>query len=164
VLQRRSRHKRQDTAADHFHRRRYELSEHSIPYYEHIGFDIVSRDDGTSIVRLPYKAQLGNSRAHVHGGALSSLLDVSMSQALRSVLLPSATVMTIDLSVHFLAPARGDIIGHGRVVQCGKTIAFVEASLRDDEQNEVARGQGTFRVRLPRENDQCQEEANSNAQ
>lgn len=139
------------------------MPEHSIPYYEHIGFDIVSRSDGTSVVRLPYKAQLGNSRAHVHGGALSSLLDVSMSQALRSALSPSATIMTIGMSVHFLAPAHGDITGHGRVVQYGKTIAFVEASLRDHEQHEVARGQGTFRIRLDPEGTH-QEQTNSNAQ
>jgi uncharacterized protein (TIGR00369 family) len=54
---------------------------------------------------------------------------------------------TIDLHVSFLAPARpGGFVGKGRVVQLGKTIAFVEGSLFDDQGTLVAKATASARV------------------
>ena len=45
---------------------------------------------------------------------------------------PGFVVPTIDMTTHFLAPARpGRIVGEGAVVKKGRTITFMEGRLRD---------------------------------
>lgn len=119
------------------------------PFYQLLGLEVLEREDGRSAVRLPYRAEFGNSRGDVHGGALSSLMDVTMSQALRSKLSPQAKIATIDLNIHYLAPGRGDVVGHGNVVRLGKSIATVEARIVGPDETCVACGLATFRILSP---------------
>jgi len=54
---------------------------------------------------------------------------------------------TIDLNVSFLAPARpGPLIGEGRVVQLGRTVAFLEGQLLAPDGRIVARATASARV------------------
>jgi len=54
---------------------------------------------------------------------------------------------TASMNVSFLAPARvGALTGEGRVVQLGRTIGFVEASLFHAAGVEVARASATARL------------------
>jgi uncharacterized protein (TIGR00369 family) len=54
---------------------------------------------------------------------------------------------TIDMNVSYLAPARlGLILGEGQVVQLGKTVAFLEASLTDEAGAVIARATSTARL------------------
>jgi uncharacterized protein (TIGR00369 family) len=51
------------------------------------------------------------------------------------------------MTVNFLAPARvGRLIGEAKVVQVGKTVAFIEAKLTDDKGVVVATATSTARV------------------
>ncbi len=55
--------------------------------------------------------------------------------------------VTIALTVNYLGPAKtGSLIGEARVVQLGKTIAFVEASLCDESGRAVARASASVRL------------------
>jgi len=55
--------------------------------------------------------------------------------------------VTIDLSVSFLAAAKpGLLYGEGRVVQRGRTIAFLEARLSDAGGRIVARSTASARI------------------
>ena len=54
---------------------------------------------------------------------------------------------TIDLNVSFLAPARpGPLIGEGRVLQLGRTVAFLEGQLLAPDGRIVARATASARV------------------
>jgi uncharacterized protein (TIGR00369 family) len=54
---------------------------------------------------------------------------------------------TIDMNVSFLAPAKpGRLFGEGRVVQMGKTIAFLEAQLTDANGVVVAKATSSARL------------------
>jgi molybdopterin converting factor subunit 1 len=101
------------------------------------------------LVRIEFQAteQLYNPDGVVQGGFLAAMLDESMGPAAFSALGPGHTVPTLDLNVSFLRPAKaGRLIGEGRVVQAGKTVAFLEGTLTDAEDKVVARATATARV------------------
>jgi uncharacterized protein (TIGR00369 family) len=116
------------------------------PYYLFLGLQVAERSGGRALVRLPHRPDLTNSRGEIHGGAQGSLLDVAMSQALRSVLPPGSKVATISLTVNHLAAGHGSLVAHGRVIKAGRSVATVEGYIEDAQGAKVAWGLGTFRV------------------
>ena len=56
-----------------------------IPFVEMLGFEMVFFDDGQSEIRYTPEAEHMNSFNVTHGGAIMTLLDVSMATAARSV-------------------------------------------------------------------------------
>ena len=61
-------------------------------------------------VRMPYQEQYTNSRGDMHGGAIATLLDVGLSCAARAHDPLRYGVATVDLTIHYLAPAVGDVV------------------------------------------------------
>ena len=53
------------------------------------------------------------------------------------------------MTITYLQPGQGNLIGHGRVVRAGRTIVAVEGTVQDEQGSLVAHGIGTFRI-LPR--------------
>ncbi len=117
------------------------------PYYRFLGLELGERADGRALVRLPHKPELCNSRGEIHGGAQESLLDVVLSQAIRSVLPAGSQVATITLTCNHLAAGHGSLIAYGRVVQAGRSVATAEGHVEDAAGARVACALGTYRVR-----------------
>jgi uncharacterized protein (TIGR00369 family) len=60
---------------------------------------------------------------------------------------PGRLHITTDMDIHFLSPAEpGRIVGRGRAVRVGRTLAFAEASLEDPDGKLLARAQARFSV------------------
>lgn len=116
------------------------------PFYEHLGFRLEALAEGKSVIRLPFRDALGNSRGEVHGGAIATLADGAMSQAIRSNLEPGVAVATISMTLNFLAPAVGELTCRGGVVRGGRSIVFAEAEVIDGSGTLACRATGTFRV------------------
>jgi uncharacterized protein (TIGR00369 family) len=75
------------------------------------------------------------------------MLDDTMGPALAATLGPGLYGTTIDLKVSFLRPATpGRLVGRGRVVHRGSTIAFLAGELLDDAGRVVAVGSATTRI------------------
>ncbi len=72
-----------------------------IPFVEHLGFQMVFFDQGQSEMRFDPKAEHLNSFQVAHGGAIMTLLDVSMATAARSVDKTSG-VVTIEMKTSFI--------------------------------------------------------------
>jgi uncharacterized protein (TIGR00369 family) len=67
------------------------------------------------------------------------MLDDTLGPALVATLPPGQFAPTLELKVNFLRPARpGRLVGTGRVVHRGGTIAFLDGALRDAEDQIVA--------------------------
>jgi len=116
------------------------------PYYEHLGLRLDALADGRSAVRLPFQPHFGNSRGEVHGGAVASLADAAMSQAVRSTVELGAKVATISLTLSYLAPAHGELLARGAVVKGGRSVAFAEAEVTDAKGNAICRASATYRL------------------
>jgi uncharacterized protein (TIGR00369 family) len=91
-----------------------------------------------------------NSFAVTHGGACMTLLDVTMAAAARSVRAEMG-VVTIEMKTSFMQPARGALVGRGRLMHATPTMAFTEGTIYDEEGRACAHATGTFKYvkRLP---------------
>jgi uncharacterized protein (TIGR00369 family) len=123
------------------------------PFYRHLGLELDALADGKSAIRLPFRKEYGNSRGEVHGGAIATLVDAAMSQAVRSTVDLDARVATISMTINYLAPGVGDLLGRGTVTRGGRSLSFVEAEVTDAAGNVVCRATATFRTGAPRTRD-----------
>ena len=122
----------------------------SIPFVEHLGFSLERFEGGQSELRFAPRSEHMNSFAVTHGGACMTLLDVTMAAAARSVR-SEMGVVTIEMKTSFMQPARGALVGRGRLMHATATMAFTEGTIYDEEGRACAHATGTFKYvkRLP---------------
>ncbi|WPB59256.1 PaaI family thioesterase [Xylophilus sp. GOD-11R] len=120
----------------------------AIPFVQHLGIDIARMAEGRCELRLDVRPEHLNSFGVLHGGAIMTLLDVSLAGAARSVQ-PDMGVVTIEMKTTFMQPARGPVSGHGRLMHRTGRMAFVEGTLEDAEGRVCAHATGTFKY-MPR--------------
>lgn len=100
---------------------------------------------GHARARLPWRADLTNSRGVVHGGTMMSVLDFTMSAAARGHQLDLG-MATIDMTTSFLAPGDSDLIIEGKCLRVGASIAFCEGEIRNASGELVAKSSASFKV------------------
>ena len=118
-----------------------------IPFVSHLGFELIRFEDGESTLEFAPRPEHQNSFGVVHGGAVMTLLDVTMATAARSVA-PEMGVVTIEMKTSFMRPTPGDgstLTGRGVLIQRTASMAFVEAKLYDSQGNACAHSTGTFK-------------------
>jgi uncharacterized protein (TIGR00369 family) len=119
-----------------------------IPFVEHLGFQMAFFDQGQSELHFTPKPEHLNSFEVAHGGAIMTLLDVSMATAARSVDKASG-VVTIEMKTSFMRPAKGPLVAKGRLIHRTRSMAFTETSLFDQQGSLCAHATGTFKY-VPR--------------
>jgi uncharacterized protein (TIGR00369 family) len=124
-----------------------------IPFVTHLGFALEAFDGGESAIGYTPLPEHLNSFAVTHGGAIMTLLDVTMATAARSVQ-KDMGVVTIEMKTSFMQPAPGDgnrLTAKGRLMHRTATLAFTEATLFDVQGKACAHATGTFKYvkRLP---------------
>jgi uncharacterized protein (TIGR00369 family) len=116
----------------------------SIPFVSHLGFDLQLFEDGRSQIDYEPRPEHLNSFAVTHGGALMTLMDVTMAAAARSVN-QEMGVVTIEMKTSFMQAARGKLSGKGRLIHRTGSMAFTEATIYDAEGRTCAHATGTFK-------------------
>ena len=122
----------------------------AIPFVQHLGFRLTLFADGQSQIEYEPKPEHLNSFSVTHGGALMTLLDVTMATAARSVT-PDMGVVTIEMKTSFMQPARGALTAKGRLMHRTASMAFTEGTVYDADGKACAHATGTFKYvkRLP---------------
>ena len=122
----------------------------AIPFVDHLGFALKRFEGGFSELTFTPHAEHLNSFGVTHGGALMTLLDVTMAVAARSVQKEMGAV-TIEMKTSFMQAARGPLTSKGRLIQRTATLAFTEATVLDASGRACAHATGTFKYarRLP---------------
>jgi uncharacterized protein (TIGR00369 family) len=114
-----------------------------------LGWDVVDARpaDGWIRIRFEGRPEFRNPAGFIQGGFLAAMLDDTMGPAMFVHAEGRLFPPTIDLHVSFLAPARvGILYGEGQVVQAGKSIAFLEGRLMDEDGVVVARATASARL------------------
>ena len=122
-----------------------------IPFVEALGFVLDRFEDGQATLHYTPRPEHLNSFAVTHGGAVMTLLDVTMASAARSVQ-PDFGVVTIEMKTSFMRPAPGDgsrLTGEGRLLHRTAKMAFTEARILDAQGRLCAHATGTFKY-VPR--------------
>jgi uncharacterized protein (TIGR00369 family) len=119
-----------------------------IPFVTHLGFVLTVFADGRSEIRYAPRAEHLNSFSVTHGGALMTLLDVTMATAARSVA-PDMGVVTIEMKTSFMQPALpstdGPLVAKGELMHRTATMAFTQATVLDADGKPCAHATGTFK-------------------
>jgi uncharacterized protein (TIGR00369 family) len=118
-----------------------------IPFVNHLGFELELFEGGASAIGYAPKPEHLNSFAVTHGGAIMTLMDVTMATAARSVE-KSMGVVTIEMKTSFMRPAPGDgsrLTAKGRLIHRTTSMAFTEATLYDAQGQACAHSTGTFK-------------------
>ena len=119
------------------------------PCAELLGWHVLAADIEAGTIRIGFEGrrEFLNPAGFIQGGFLAAMLDDTMGPAVFAMTRGELYTATIDMHVSYLAPARpGAYVGEGRVVQLGKTVAFIEASLTDAAGTMVARATSAARL------------------
>lgn len=119
------------------------------PCAELLGFELIDAkpEEGWIRTRFDGKREFCNPAGFIQGGLLAAMLDDTMGPAVLIHTNGAAYTVSIDLNVQFLGAANpGPIFGEAKVMQVGKTIAFVEGSLSDADGRIIARATTSARV------------------
>jgi uncharacterized protein (TIGR00369 family) len=122
-----------------------------IPFNQFLGIETLDVQTGLVRMRLPYRPVLvGNPvLPALHGGVLSTLLDVVGGGAAWTVVRPGERVYTIDLRIDYLEPARClTLLAEAKVVRSGRRIVVVNMRAFHEEQpsHTLADARGVFGV------------------
>jgi uncharacterized protein (TIGR00369 family) len=118
-----------------------------IPFVTLLGFELTEFDGGKSTIVFAPKPEHLNSFHVTHGGALMTLLDVSMATAARSES-PEMGVVTIEMKTSFMQPAtslHGALVAKGELMHRTATMAFTQATVLDARGRACAHSTGTFK-------------------
>ncbi|MBV8684805.1 MAG: PaaI family thioesterase [Caulobacteraceae bacterium] len=112
-----------------------------------LGFRMVSVSQETRTVEVAFEARaelLSNPMKQVQGGYLCAMLDECMSVACMVASGMTHVAPTAEMKTSFFRPAApGRLKGIGRVVRWGKTLAFTEGEIYDEQGRLLAKATGT---------------------
>ena len=105
-----------------------------------LGAELVEQEPDRVVLRLPYRKALGSGR--IHGGAISTLVDVAATASFWShpTLPQNARGATVAFTINFLtiAAAGNDLVATATVRRRGGTLCTGNVSVTDPEGVEVA--------------------------
>jgi uncharacterized protein (TIGR00369 family) len=95
---------------------------------------------GRCVIEAPFRKTLTQQQGFLHAGVLTTLADNACGYAALSLLPPGQEVLTAELKVNFLRPARGVMaIARAEVLKPGRTltVARAEVWMRAEDGSEV---------------------------
>lgn len=126
---------------------RYEES----PFWKLLGMKVDSIEENRARIKLKVTRNLLNGNNILHGGVVTTLLDAAMGINLKLTLV-DAPYATISLTSQFIKIVKEDetIYGTAEIIQNGRSVACVEASLTNENNELIGMGLGTFKINRPR--------------
>jgi uncharacterized protein (TIGR00369 family) len=122
-----------------------------LPFHRLLGLNLDSFDMENGCIRFDMRDQLvGNSHFKIlHGGVIASILDIEAwrfetGSPDHPLILKGGT---IDLRVDYLRPGSGKrFVASGSILRSGKKVAAVRTELRNEQNEIIAVGTGTYLV------------------
>ena len=95
-------------------------------------------------IRFPVTPWVANPQGVLHGGAIASVMDISMGHLIAKVAGPGAT---IEMKVQYMRPVTDGVLTcEGRFTRRGRNLSFMESRLWTDAGKLVAHGTGTWKM------------------
>lgn len=119
------------------------------PYGRLLGIEVESVAPDRVCLRLPYRPEVVTVGDVIHGGAISSLVDVAATAAAWSGADPdvAARGTTVGFSVSFLSAARGaHLVAEACVLRRGKAICVCDVTVRGADGEPVAKALVTYKL------------------
>jgi uncharacterized protein (TIGR00369 family) len=113
-----------------------------------LGIELGSLGNDRAVLTLPFRSDLTTLDDVVHGGAIATLFDTAgMAGAWSNdVVPPSFAGSTIALSLVYASAARSeDLTATAEVIHRGRSLCFVDVTIRGADERVVTKGQITYR-------------------
>jgi uncharacterized protein (TIGR00369 family) len=115
------------------------------PVYQLLQISMDRIDSGLATFRMPFRRELTQVNAIVHGGAIATLADTAVAFALMTLTQPGEKVATVEFKINFLSSVdRGEMIAEARVVHRGKRLALADMKVKDETGRLIAKGTATY--------------------
>jgi len=90
-----------------------------------IGAELADLKPGWCEIRLPYREDLSQQHGYFHAGIISTAVDSAAGYAGFSLMVPNASVLSVEFKINLLAPGDGEsLIATGEVIKSGKTLVI----------------------------------------
>lgn len=110
------------------------------PFDEFLGLEYKMLDENHLQIIMPVQDLFINSAGVIHGGIISSLADIAVSNLLPANENGIQQAVTADLNVSFLKPATGTyLMANAKLEKQGRTLIHTECSIFNDKQEIVAK-------------------------
>lgn len=123
-------------------------------YLEFLGFRLTSWKEGFARLEMPVRSDHRNTVGYLHGGIISSLLDIAGAVSGSHGISNEIVSVTVNLNTNFMAPHKGTIaVAEAELIRSTKSLFFAQSKLIDADSNRLcAIATGTFK-RQPRESE-----------
>jgi uncharacterized protein (TIGR00369 family) len=87
-------------------------------------------EHGRTEIHLPHWEGIEQQHGFVHGGIVGTIADSAAGYAAMTLVPASASVLTVEYKLNFVAPADGErLIARGQVVRPGRTLIVTRAEV-----------------------------------
>jgi uncharacterized protein (TIGR00369 family) len=118
-----------------------------MPVADLIGFQIAEVTPGRAVTTLQTGPQHANPMGTLHGGILCDISDAAMGIALGSTLEAGQSFTTMELKIKFFRPVwTAKLTAEAIVIQRGKTTAYVESVVKDENDRLIAKSSCTCMI------------------
>lgn len=117
----------------------------AVPFTRLLGLTREFSQGGRARFVLDPQPEHENVIRAVHGGVVTTMLDVAMASAAVSHIDFSKTAVTLNMNSAFLHPGRGRLVADGELLSVDDGVATCRAQVCDAAGQVVARAQGCFR-------------------
>lgn len=117
------------------------------PISSHVGLRFVTVREGDIVVTAEPDESHYNPLGTVHGGFFATVLDTVCGCAVHSTLPAGIGYTSLEIKVSFLRPITldtGTVIAHGWVTRRGRSAAFADADIRDQDGRVLASASSTL--------------------
>jgi uncharacterized protein (TIGR00369 family) len=123
-------------------------------YLQFLGFRLTTWKEGFARLEMPVRKDHRNTVGYLHGGVVSSLLDIAGAVAGSHGVSKELVSVTVNLNTNFMSPHTGAIaIAEGELIRSTKTLFIAQSKLIDADSNRLcAIATGTFK-RQPRKSE-----------
>jgi uncharacterized protein (TIGR00369 family) len=118
------------------------MTEDNVGFTQLVGTEVFSAEGGRAAVSLKTEERHLNPSGTVHGGAISTMIDASMAEALNAMTEEGEQPFTIQITVNYMKPGKpGTLTSTAQVRKGGERITIVEAEVvQEDEVLALATG------------------------
>jgi uncharacterized protein (TIGR00369 family) len=117
----------------------------AVPFAHLLGIELGEMKRGAATLHLEVRDDLRQNNGVIHGGVVASLADTAAAFAILTLLKPTETTTTIDLTIHYLRPLlRGRVTAKARVVRAGRRVLVISIDVFNEDESFAATALTSF--------------------
>jgi uncharacterized protein (TIGR00369 family) len=117
----------------------------STPYLQLLGIELVELNDGSAVMKMPFKHELKQPYGLLHGGATASLIDTATAFAVIAYIGTQEKAVTVDLTVHYLRSLVDETsICAAKIIRAGRRLITVSAEVHGENGKLIATALSTY--------------------